>query len=94
MAGELALAKSPRRLTATQQLNKFKTASGRTPANLDLFQRLDKLIRGIETRRGVAVGFWTLPKTTYYPAQDLAKEAALAHVPGPSTCSASCPHRA
>ncbi|KAH9923646.1 ribonuclease H-like domain-containing protein [Fomitopsis serialis] len=56
--------------------NGMRTSDGRTPANLDLFLKLDEWITALELRRNVRIGFWHIPREFNAIADRLAKNAA------------------
>ena len=73
------------------QRNGMRTAAGRTPANLDLFMKLDQEIDAIERERDVKIGFWHVSREHNTIADRLATAAALGappasllHIPIPS----------
>ncbi|KAI0348462.1 ribonuclease H-like protein [Trametopsis cervina] len=60
----------------TWQRNGWRTCAGKSPANLDLFLKLDAAITSVERRRAVQVGFWHIPRKYNTEADELATAAA------------------
>ncbi|OAL53774.1 ribonuclease H-like protein [Pyrenochaeta sp. DS3sAY3a] len=60
----------------TWKSNNWRTSKGTTPANLDLFCALDRLVTKHETKDGT-IGFWHVPREHNKVADRLAKEAAV-----------------
>lgn len=58
------------------QANNWRNAGNCTPANLDLFQKLDAAIITEEHRHGVTIGFWHISRQYNHLADGLAKRAA------------------
>jgi len=56
--------------------NKFRTAKGTTPANIDLFLELDAGITTLEVKHNMRVGFWHVSRKLNAIADRLAKKAA------------------
>ncbi|TFY61141.1 hypothetical protein EVJ58_g4689 [Rhodofomes roseus] len=56
--------------------NGMRTFDYRTPANLDLFLRLDQEIDNLERQRDIRIGFWHVPRQHNAIADRLAKDAA------------------
>lgn len=57
------------------QRNGWRTSTGKPPANLDLFLRLDAQVTAIE-QRGIEVGFWHIRREYNDESDELAKVAA------------------
>ncbi|KAL1741183.1 ribonuclease H-like domain-containing protein [Schizophyllum fasciatum] len=58
--------------------NGWRTALGGTPANLDLFQRLDRAIEEEEVLHNARFGFWHIPRSLNSEADRMAKAGARA----------------
>ncbi|KAL9043629.1 MAG: hypothetical protein Q9214_003189 [Letrouitia sp. 1 TL-2023] len=54
----------------------WRTASGAKPANLDLFQKLDRKIKEEEAQQSIKIGFWHFGRQHNELADSLAKAAA------------------
>lgn len=54
----------------------MRASNGRLPDNLDLFLRLDDLIRVKEKEKGIPICFWWIPRSYNRIADELAKEGA------------------
>ncbi|KAI0348464.1 ribonuclease H-like protein [Trametopsis cervina] len=65
----------------TWESNNWRTAAGKRPSNLDLFLKLDEVIKGVERRRAVQVGFWRIPREHNREADGLAGAAARRALP-------------
>lgn len=71
----------------TRQSNGYKTADGKEPTNLDLFLRLEKLIKKYETDE-FHIGFMHIRRKHNTLADKLAKRGAEADKPPVSSSSA------
>jgi hypothetical protein len=58
------------------QANNMRESNGHRPANLDLFLRLDDLIRAKEHQNGIAICFWLIPRSYNKIADELAEKGA------------------
>lgn len=56
----------------------MRESNGQRPSNLDLFLRLDDLIRAKEHENGIAICFWLISRSYNRIADDLAEEGASA----------------
>ena len=64
------------RMLISRKRNGWCTSKGTRPANLDLFQELDRLIKRRERQEGFRVAFWHIPREFNGVADGLAKAAA------------------
>ncbi|EPS96690.1 hypothetical protein FOMPIDRAFT_1130012 [Fomitopsis schrenkii] len=64
--------------------NGMRASDGRTPANLDLFLRLDEEITAIEQTHDIRIGFWHVAREFNTIADRLAKDAAKRTLPDPT----------
>ncbi|KAL1718539.1 ribonuclease H-like domain-containing protein [Schizophyllum commune] len=62
--------------------NGWKTSFGMKPANLDLFQLLERTIEEMEVKHNAVFGFWQVPKSVNRDADRMAKTAAKKKLSG------------
>ncbi|KAI5827452.1 ribonuclease H-like protein [Schizophyllum commune Tattone D] len=62
--------------------NGWKTSFGMKPANLDLFQLLERTIEEMEVEHNAVFGFWQVPKIVNRDAEKMARAAAKGALTG------------